>query len=320
MSERKIRWGVLSCANIARDRIVPALLKAENAELEAVAGKQADRREAFRQFNPRKLYDNYEALLNDPDVDAIYIPLPNFLHMEWAIKAMDAGKHVLCEKPMGMNAAQVEAMIEASERNHVLLAEAFSYMHGDVVRKAKEIVASGAIGNIRHIDVRYAFDGVTPTDIRLSKYTGGGVVYDLGCYCVSFIRDIMGEEPSDISSVLGVGQKTLVDEHAMVSMKFPGGRTAAFYAAFDSFTDSVRTIVGDKGVLLIPARYHEFGTIHMCLTDATGRHDIPVECHDHYITEFEEFGQCILDQTTPKVSPEFSLNNARVLDRILGYQ
>lgn len=124
--------------------------------------------------------------------------------------------------------------------------------------------------NIRHIDVRYAFDGVTPTDIRLSKYTGG--------------------------------------------------RTAAFYAAFDSFTDSVRTIVGDKGVLLIPARYHEFGTIHMCLTDATGRHDIPVECHDHYITEFEEFGQCILDQTTPKVSPEFSLNNARVLDRILGYR
>lgn len=320
MAEDKVRWGVLSCANIARNRAVPAMLQAGNAELVAVAGKQAQKREAFKQFNPARMYDNYEDLLADPEVQAIYLPLPNFLHMEWAIKAMDAGKHVLCEKPMGMNAAQTEKMIEAAQRNDVVLAEAFCYLQGDAVLKAKEIVASGVLGPLKHIDVRYCFNGVTPGDIRLNRYTGGGVIYDLGCYCTSFIRTIYGEEPTDVVTVAGVNDTTLVDEHAMVSMKFLGGKTASYYAAFDSFTDSVRTIVGEKGVLMIPARYHEFGPITMILIDEEGRHHIPVECHNHYITEFREFGECILTGKAPEVSLEYSLGNARALDRMLGYR
>ena len=319
MSDRKVGWGVLSCANIAKDRAIPALLQADNAQLIAVAGKQESRREAFRQFNPKRMYDNYEALLADPEVEAIYLPLPNFLHKEWAIKAMDAGKHVLCEKPLGMNAAEVQEMIYAAKRNNVVLAEAFSYLQGDAVLKAKELVEAGAVGNIRHIDVRYSFDGVTPDDIRLSKYTGGGVIYDLGCYCLSFIREIMGEEPTDMVVVPGVGTTTLVDEHAMCCMKFSGGKTASFYAAFDSFTDSVRTIVGDKGVLVIPARYHEFGEIQLILTDKDGRRTIPVTCHNHYITEFWKFGECVLTGKKPVVSLDYSLGNARALDRALGY-
>lgn len=319
MSDRKVNWGVLSCANIARDRCVPAMLQATNTHLTAVAGKQEAKREAFKQFNPDHLYESYEDLLADPNVEAIYLPLPNFLHMEWAIRAMDAGKHVLCEKPLGMNAAQVQAMIDAAQRNNVILAEAFSYLHGDVVRASKEIVASGALGKLKHIDVRYAFNGVTPNDIRLNRYTGGGVLYDLGCYCLSYIREIYGEEPQDINVVSGVGTETLVEEHAMATMKFPGGKTAAFYAAFDSFTDSARTLVGEEGVLMIPARYHEFGTITMTLTDKDGKHQIPVDCHNHYITQFQEFSQCIIDGTKPKISLEFSLDNAKALDRIIGY-
>ena len=113
--------------------------------------------------------------------------LPNTLHMEWSIRAMEAGKHVLCEKPLGMNAVQARRMIDVAGQQNVRLAEAFSYLHGGVVKKAHDIVDSGILGKIKHIDVRYAFNGIRESDIRLNKAAGGGVVYDLGCYCVSFI-------------------------------------------------------------------------------------------------------------------------------------
>lgn len=321
MSDRKIRWGCLSCANIAKDRTIPALLRAGNSELIAVAGRSADRRQVFKEmFNPANLYETYEELLANPDVEAVYIPLTNTLHMEWAIKAMDAGKHVLCEKPLGLNAEQVKAMIDASKLNNVLLMEAFSYLYGDVVQKAKGIVDSGQLGEIKHVDVRYAFDGVAAGDIRLDKYLGGGVIYDLGCYCTSFIRYIMGQEPTDISVVAGVHPEYLVDMHAMCAMKFEGGKTASYYAAFDSFTDSVRTIVGTKGVLAMPARYHEFGTITMRLTDAEGRHEFDVECTNHYDKMFRDFGAAIIEGRQPMVSLDFSLGNVMALDRELGYK
>lgn len=321
MSDRKIRWGVMSCANIAKDRTVPAMLRSGNAELIAVAGRQESRRQAFKElFNPAHLYETYDELLANPDVEAVYIPLTNTLHMEWAIKAMNAGKHVLCEKPLGMSAKQVQAMIDASKQNGVLLMEAFSYLYGDAVRTAKNIVDSGALGELRHIDVRYAFDGVTPDDIRLNKLLGGGVLYDLGCYCVSFIRYIYGEEPTDISVVQGVGEKSMVDEHAMGTLKFPDGKTASFYAAFDSFTDSVRTIAGTKGTLVIPIRYHEFGETALILTDKDGRREIPIECRNHYDTMFRDFGNAIIEGRPPLVSLEYSLGNAITVDRMIGYR
>lgn len=321
MSDRKIRWACLSCANIAKDRTIPSLLRAGNSELIAIAGRQESRRQVFKEmFDPKYMYETYDELLANPEVEAVYIPLTNTLHMEWAIKAMDAGKHVLCEKPLGLNANQVQAMIDASKRNNVLLMEAFSYLYGDVVSKAKEIVDSGVLGEIKHINVDYAFNGVTPDDIRLNRMLGGGVLYDLGCYCVSFIRYILGEEPTDVTVVQGVGEKSLVDEHAMGALKFPGGKTASFYAAFDSFTDSVRTICGTKGTLAIPARYHEFGQITMRLTDEEGRHEIPVECFNHYDKMFKDFGDAIIEGRSPMVSLEYSLGNAMVVDRMMGFR
>ena len=157
--------------------------------------------------------------------------------------------------------------------------------------------------------------------IRLfPKTAGGGVVYDLGCYCISFIQDIYGEEPIDVQSVFGVGRDSFVDENAMVSMTFSGGKTARFYAAFDSFTDSKRTIVGEKGVLSIPVRYHEYGNMHLRLTDAEGRHDLTVLCTNHFIDEIREFADYILTGKEPLPTLQASLMNARTLDRILGYK
>ena len=321
MSRDKIDWGVIGCANIAKDRVIPALLQAENAELYAIAGRDPERLSAFvEMFHPRVSYGSYDELLANPHVDAVYLPLPNTLHMEWSIRAMKAGKHVLCEKPLGMNAAQVREMIRVAEEQKVRLAEAFSYLHGGAVKKAHEIVDSGVLGEIKHIDVRYAFDGIRENDIRLNKAAGGGVVYDLGCYCISFIQDIYGEEPVDVHSVFGVGRESFVDENAMVSMVFRGGRTARFYAAFDSFTDSERTIVGEKGVLSIPVRYHEYGNMSLRLTDADGRHELKVLCANHFIDEIRDFSECILSGRDTCPTLQASLMNARTLDRILGYK
>lgn len=321
MKKEVINWGVIGCANIAKDRVIPALLQAKNSVLFAIAGRDPQRLESFREaFGPQKVYGDYDSLLADPDVDAVYLPLPNTLHMEWSIRAMKAGKHVLCEKPLGMNADQVRRMIDVAHEQGVLLTEAFSYLHGGAVKAAREIIASGALGEIKHIDVRYAFDGIRENDIRLNKAAGGGVVYDLGCYCVGFIQDIYGDEPTDVSSVFGVGKESFVDENAMVSMTFSGGRTARFYAAFDSFTDSERTIVGTKGVLSIPIRYHEFGEKRLILTDADGRHDSTVTCTNHYVDEIYEFADSILTGKPTRPSLEASLMGARTLDRILGYK
>ena len=321
MKKEKINWGILGCANIAKDRTIPSLLQVENSSLYAIAGRNPERLAAFADaFHPQVTYGSYDELLADPDVDAVYLPLPNTLHMEWSIRAMKAGKHVLCEKPLGMNAAQVRRMVEVAEEQNVRLTEAFSYLHGGAVRKAHEIIDSGVLGTIKHIDVRYAFDGIRENDIRLNKTAGGGVVYDLGCYCVSFIQDIYKEEPVDVHAVFGVGRESFVDENAMVSMTFPEGRTARFYAAFDSFTDSERTIVGEKGVLSIPVRYHEYGNMSLRLTDADGRHEIKVLCENHFIDEIRDFADGILTGKESRPTLQASLMNARTLDRIVGYK
>lgn len=321
MDRRKINWGIIGCANIAKDRFIPALLQTDNSNLYAIAGRSPEKLASFAgAFHPQVTYGSYEELLADPQVDAVYVPLPNTLHMEWSIRAMEAGKHVLCEKPLGMNAAQVSRMIETACAHKVRLAEAFSYLHGGAVQKAHEIIDSGVLGRIKHIDVRYAFDGIRENDIRLNKTAGGGVIYDLGCYCISFIQDIYKEEPVDVHTVFGVGKQSFVDENAMVSMTFPEGKTARFYAAFDSFTDSERTIVGEKGVLSIPIRYHEYGNMSVRLTDAEGRHEIKVLCENHFIDEIREFAVCILTGKETRPTLQASLMNARTLDRVLGYK
>ncbi|HSK70042.1 MAG TPA: Gfo/Idh/MocA family oxidoreductase, partial [Candidatus Limnocylindria bacterium] len=194
--ERKIRFGILGYARIARLSVIPALLQARNAEPYALASrKEQGRTEAKEKFGFAKVYEEYDELLADPDVDAVYIPLPNHLHREWTVRAARAGKHVLCEKPMGLSRAECEEMARACEENGVLLMEAFMYRFTTRTRKVRELLDAGAVGEVRRVSSSFRFVLDRPGDVRLNPEMGGGSLWDVGCYPVNFAGMVMGEEP-----------------------------------------------------------------------------------------------------------------------------
>ena len=179
---RKVRWGVLGTADIARGQTIPGMQLAEHCELYAIAGRKIEKAESYReQFGFRKAYGSYDELLADPEVEAVYVPLPNDIHCEWSIKALKAKKHVLVEKPMAVSEAQAKEMFRAAEENGVLLMEAFAYLHSPFVKAVKAELDAGVIGDIRYFESAFITGRRPDTDIRLRRETYGGALYDLGC-------------------------------------------------------------------------------------------------------------------------------------------
>ena len=196
---RKVRWGVLGTADIARGATIPGMQQAEHCELYAVAGRKLEKAEAYRdEFGFKKAYGSYDELLADPEVEAVYIPLPNHIHCEWTVKALRAKKHVLCEKPLALSAQQAEEMFRAAEENGVLLMEAFAYLHSPFVQAVKAELDAGTVGEIRYLESSFITGRRPDTDIRLKKETGGGALYDLGCYAVSMAMWMLGKEPDTV--------------------------------------------------------------------------------------------------------------------------
>ena len=191
-----LRWGILSTANIATEKVIPGIRRAARNEIVAIASRDGEtaRRVADRLSIPRA-HGSYEALLADPDVDAVYIPLPNHLHAEWTIAAARAGKHVLCEKPLALTAADAERMIEAAEAAGVHLMEAFMYRHHPSWVAVRELVASGRIGTLTAVQSWFGFHNDDAANIRNIRDFGGGALYDVGCYCVNLSRMLFGGEP-----------------------------------------------------------------------------------------------------------------------------
>lgn len=316
---KKLRWGVMSFANIAKSSFIPALLNTENAVLEAVAGRSPEKKESFLPFSPQKIYDNYEALLNDPQVDAVYIPLPNSLHYEWTIKALRHKKHVLCEKPLAMTYHEAKEMFDVAAENGVLLMEAFAYLHGGEMKLVREVLDSGVLGKIRHVDVRFIGTQTDPKDIRYDPVLGGGALYDLGCYSVSFIRQVLRLEPEDISAFLGMGKVSGVDESDLISMTFEGGTvTANTFVSLSCRTDCSRTIVGETGILIINSFFNSKGEITAILKKPKGVDKLPVFCPDPYQLEIENFTNAVLHGSPLLLDRDFSLENARVIERIMN--
>ncbi|MDD6211562.1 MAG: Gfo/Idh/MocA family oxidoreductase [Clostridiales bacterium] len=318
---KKINWGILGCARIARDKVIPAILEAENANLYAISGRSQDKREEFREkFHPEVVYSSYDELLDDPGVDAVYIPLPNHLHCAWVKAAAEKKKHILCEKPLALNAGEVEEMIACAKKNGVVLAEAFAYLHGDSVALAKKMAAEGSLGELRHIDIRYQIMvksmGMKLTDeIRYQPQCGGGVSYDLGCYAISFMRSVYGEEPAVVSAI-GRKAGTGIDENVSLSLQFASGRTATAFLSFNTFYEQCRTVVGEKGSLILPSPFNYSGDTYYILTGPQGERKIPIHCSNHYRKEIEEFGVCILEGKKPEVDLEYSLKNAEAIDKL----
>jgi D-xylose 1-dehydrogenase (NADP+, D-xylono-1,5-lactone-forming) len=323
---RKIRWGVLGYARIARENVLPAILRAANSELHALASRdEAKLAEARPRFNPVKTFVGYEALLRDPDIDAVYIPLPNAQHREWAIRAAAHGKHVLCEKPLGLNAAECREMIAAAAQHHVLLMEAFMYRYTDRIARVREVLRSGVLGEIKFINASFRFLLNRPDSIKLQPELGGGALYDVGCYPVNFIGfvadEIAGRPGSGCAQPAAVSAQAVrtggIDTIFSALLQYPSGLIAAAHCGFNAHKRVLAEIVGTAGVLEIPDTYFDNpGELTLILGEE--RRTVPVAASERYRLEVEDFADAIRQQRPPQLSLAESLRNAEVLDRLFA--
>lgn len=318
MSKSIVNWGVIGCAGIAESSVIPGILSANNAKLYALSSRGGgEKLESFKEkFNPVKTYTSYEEMLDDPEIDAIYIPLPNGLHCEWTIKAAEKKKHILCEKPLGVSAQEVLKMKEAADKNQVFLMEAFAYRHSPLTKKVKSLVEEGAIGNLKFIESHFSYFMNREKDVRLDDALFGGATYDVGCYNLNIIRHIAGGEPTKIYATGEIGE-TNVDVSSCIVMDFEGGLKAVSYCAFNSAKRSEYTIVGDTGVIHVPVQFNTKGDIKILVTTQSGVEEIMVNCPHNYMLEVEQLGRCILEGEKPLITFEDSYNNAKVIDEAL---
>ncbi len=315
----KVRWGVIGTAGIARGETIPGMQLAENCELYAVAGRSLEKAQSFRDaFGFRKAYGSYDELLADPAVEAGYIPLPNDLHCEWSIRALQAGKHVLCEKPLAVSEEQAKRMFEAAEKNGVYLMEAFAYLHSPFVKAVKAELDSGAIGDIRYLESAFITGRRPDTDIRLRKETYGGALYDLGCYAISMAMWMLGKEPDTIRATAQFSEKQ-IDLFTSALLLYGNGAVANLDCGMLLPTGRLDRfhIHGTLGEIVSPVEFNQCGEIPYTIIRNGVSETKTVTAPNNYALEAEQLSRCILFGEQPHVSKAFSLLTARVTDRIL---
>jgi D-xylose 1-dehydrogenase (NADP+, D-xylono-1,5-lactone-forming) len=249
---RTIRWGLLSTANI-NEKIIAGASQVENAEIHAVGSRDGARAESYaRKHGIPRAHGSYEELLADDEVDAVYISLPNLPHHEWTLKAIAAGKHVLCEKPYSRRAADVEEAFDAAERAGVVLSEAFMWRHHPQTAQLLELLPQ--VGTVQTVRSRFSFRLHDTTDIRMSAELEGGSLMDVGCYCVSAARLVAGEEPESVVGVQELGV-TGVDIRFYGVLSFPGGAVSTFACGFTTQEQGIE-VVGTDGSLTVADPWH----------------------------------------------------------------
>jgi len=251
-----VKWGVLGVAKIATEKVIPAMQRGEVSRIHAIASRDAGRAHAAAaKLGIPKAYGSYEALLADPEIEAIYNPLPNELHVPWTEKALAAGKHVLCEKPIALDADESRQLIGARDRSGKLLAEAFMVRFHPQWLRAREIARSGEIGEIGAIQTMFAYRLVDPTNIR-NRPPGGGGLYDIGCYAIATARYIFGAEPIRLAAALDIDPRFGTDRLASAVIEFPGGRHLTFSAGTQLAGHQRVTIAGSEGRIELPIPFN----------------------------------------------------------------
>lgn len=314
---KKIRWGILSTAEIARKLTIPAIIRAENAELTAIASLSGSAGKVAEQFDIQKTYDSYEELLSDQDIDAVYIPLPNHMHKEWAIKAAEQKKHILCEKPSSLNAEDTREMVQACEENGVHFTETFTYQYHPQNKRVKEIIQNGDIGEVRLVRSHCSFflEG-KEGNFRLDNETGGGSLYDVGVYSIHTIRQVLGAEPN---SVLGnaVFNKNDVEMSSSIIMNFDNGIKGSFDCGMNMTKYMAYEVVGTKGVIQVPRAYQpdQFDSVGLInIIDSDGNEKEETVYGDEQRIAIEHFGDCVLKGEKPQFDSRSSIKNMKVLD------
>lgn len=324
MMEQELRWGILSTARIARKAVIPAIRQSRSGTVAAIASRTLESAQQMAQeFQVPQAFASYEEMLQSPDVDAVYIPLPNHMHREWTVRAAEHGKHVLCEKPLALNAAEAEEMIAAAQRNHVLLAEAFMYRFHPQFAKVRELLADGAIGEVQVIRSAFCFHLTDPKNIRLVPEMGGGALMDVGSYCVNMARLIAGMEPSEVNAVALWGRNNGVDETLVGILRFPNDVVAHFDCSFRSDYREWLEVQGIKNRLHLP-RPVKPGTrtaeIYLSYDETSETNPrstvISAPAANHYRLMVEDFGRAALEGTELRFTPEDGLANMRVIDAL----
>lgn len=315
-----IRFGILSTANIGIKRVIPAIQKAHNATVTAIASRNYERaREVASSLKIETAYGSYEDLLVDDTIDAIYIPLPNSMHAEWAIKCAEAGKPTLCEKPLALTADEAQAMVDAFKERDILFAEAFMYRFHPQNQRVQRMVQDGAIGDLHMMSASFSFSLSNPENIRLDQSLGGGALMDVGCYCINSMRFLSGEEPVRANALANFGAETGVDEQIAGILEFPGGMRGHFDASLRSHRVHTYEVRGSTGRILLPESYtpaHDSATsIHYWSGD---KHEVlTIEPVDQYQLMVEDFADALINNRPPRFDPQDAVNNMKVIDNLL---
>jgi len=321
----KLNWGIIGTGGIAH-RFAKSLLESKTGRLVAVGSRTESPAKKFAAIYPCRSHDSYEALLANPEVTAVYISTPHPMHKEWTVKAAEAGKHILCEKPLAMNHGEAAAMIEAARQNDVFLMEAFMYRCHPQTARLVELIRSGTIGEVQLIRATLSFSAPYDLKSRLfSRELGGGGILDVGCYCASIARLVAGaatgtdfQEPIEINGTGQIGAESGVDEYAVASLKFPGGIVAQLAAGVRLNLEKNVRIIGTGGSILIPDPWtmgHQTGFLKMIIFKTGIPEEVVVESsRSVYALEADLVAEYIPARQSPAMSWRDSLGNMKTLD------
>ena len=316
---KKVNWGILSTAKIGIEKVIPAMQAGKLTNVRAIASRnktQAD--EAAARLGIQKSHSSYEALLEDPEIEAIYIPLPNNMHVPWTIKALEAGKHVLCEKPIGLSAAEVQSLIEVSKKFPQLkVMEAFMYRFHPSWQHVKKLVNDGVLGEIRTLQAFFSYFNNDPNNIRNKTEAGGGGLMDIGCYCISQSRYIFGKEPVRVQAIVENDKVMGIDTLASAILDF-GDSTSTFTCStrlshFQNFR-----IFGTKAMIdvEIPVNIPPDKTCRVWLDTNGRREELTFEPQNQYTLQGDIFSKAILENSEPPAPLSDALNNMKVIEAI----
>ena len=313
-----VRWGILGAARFARQHMGPAIHAARGGRLAAIATSDPAKAEPFADFAPGlRVFDDYEALLADPDIDAIYIPLPNHLHVEWSRRAAEAGKHVLCEKPIAMRADEIDALIALRDASGLLIAEAYMIVHHPQWQYARALYESGVVGDLQLVDGVFSYRNIDMNNIRNQADAGGGGIRDIGVYTYGSARYVTGTEPERIRAVT-MDIENGVDTYAQVSAAFPGFH----YSAVTSMRMMPRQEMnfhGDAGLIRLTTPFNAsvFGEARVELH----RPDLEIRVKrfpgvNHYVLQVENFNDSLRHGADYPCPLEFSRGTQRMIDMV----
>jgi predicted dehydrogenase len=317
------RWGVLSTAKIATTKVIPAIRGSEHGQVTAIGSRDGARAsEVAEELGIERAYDSYEQVLEDPDIEGVYIPLPNHLHVPWTVRAAEAGKHVLCEKPIGLTTSDAETLLEVADRTGVRIQEAFMVRTHPQWLRARELVSSGEVGELRAIQGFFSYHNTDVDDIRNQADIGGGGMLDIGCYPVTTSRFVLEREPERVCAVVDRDPQTRVDRLGSAILDF-SGTTAAFTYGTQSFPYQRMTFVGTQARLdvEIPFNAPSDRPCRLLLTrdpsPGAAPEVIEVPVCDQYAVAADAFVASVRGEAPPPVPLEDSIANMRVLDALL---